>query len=317
MAKKKRKEQLPDVDITLTANEMNALNDEKGDLWKFYITISRCRDFVTNIAGQRTRINADKLKEAMSLTKKQGRPAFKPSGGSLENWIKRLGEIGLLINKNNYVFELPLAPTHKSGQNKSDRGQTEVRQEFRQNISSENPIKIDIKLESNDRSQTISQTGSETEVRLPLNNRLHNITLHSAPDFFQLLAENGFYLNQLHGNKKTLAMVHQWVQAGITLEEARIGINHVNTTQGKPNSPTYYLKPVLQVRQDFEKARQQAQEINNHANNQSNTLSTPHNQSKRSRITRAQRNERMDKWVAKKLAEQEIEDGSESDTLDF
>jgi hypothetical protein len=265
MAKRTNKEKLLQTDIVLTADEMNALDDEKGDLWKFYITISRRRDFATGVAGKRTRINAQALKEAMSLTEKQGRPAFKVSGGSIEYWIKKLVEIGLLIDKGNYIFELPLAPIYNSIKNKSDRSQTGS-QTGSQTLSNthETSIKTDIKPSSESISQTGSQTGSQTEVRSPLNYRLHNITLHTADDFFQLLAKQGYYVNQLQDNKSTRAMVHTWINAGVTLEEAEIGIKHANAQKPpRPDTPSYYLKPVLQVRNDFEKAKQQASEVSN------------------------------------------------------
>lgn len=115
---KRNKEELPWVDIILTAQERSILNDESGDLAKLYIALSERRDFKTGIAGLRTRISDKCLKEVMTLTKRQGRITKKVATSHLQRWLNQLKSCGLIIDKGNYVFELPLAPKYESMQNK-------------------------------------------------------------------------------------------------------------------------------------------------------------------------------------------------------
>lgn len=279
MAKRTNKEELLQTDIVLTAGEMNALDDEKGELWKFYITISRRRDFATGIAGERTKISAQALKEAMSLTKKQGRPAFKVSGGSLENWIKKLVEIGLLIDKGNYIFELPFSPIYNSVKNKSDRSQT-IRETVSQTLSNnaETSIKTDTKLSSERISQTASQTGGFSEVRSPLNNNLTKLNYTKLPvDNFLSVDENKMLnlytdlkLNvKLAGDLKAITSAKTLIQAGVSLEVAsqalKIKINgyYEKYPNGKTPHPSYFTDAILDYHRDLETLKQQPEENNN------------------------------------------------------
>lgn len=272
MARRANKEELPNVDIVLTASEMNALNGEPSELWKLYIELSRRRDFATNISGKVTRISDRAFKEMMEVTQKQGRLHKKPSTKHITRWLSQLENLGLIKPLGNYVFFLPKAFKHDSIKNKCHQSVTNTvttsvtktnTKETIENTGSNEDLKTEV-------SPQVSPQVS-TRLSIPLNT-LHNITLPSASDFFQLLAKCGFPLHQIQGNKSTLAMVHEWVKAKVTLDEAQIGINHVNSGKGIPNSPAYYLKPVLQVRSDFEKAQQQASEVKTNGRQQTSEI---------------------------------------------
>lgn len=273
MAKRANKEELLNVDIVLTANEINTLNGEPAELWKLYIELSRRRDFATSMTGQKSKISDRAFKEMMEVTMKQGREPKKPTTKHITRWLSQLETLGMIKPFGNYVFLLPKAPKHESVKNKCHQSVTKsVTTSVTNSSDAETPIK---KLENSNIESEVSPEVSPQVSRklgIPLNT-LHNITLPSAQDFFQLLAKAGFPLHQIQGNKSTLAMVHEWVKAKVTLEEAQIGINHVNSGKGIPNSPAYYLKPVLQVRSDFEKAHQQASEVKTHVKPPSTTSS--------------------------------------------
>ncbi len=64
--------------------------------------------------------------------------------------------------------------------------------------------------------------------------------------FNNLLNEYGFRLEQIL-NPKTSSMVRAWINEGITIAEAKEGIEAVNAKR-KPNHPSYYLHAVLSVR---------------------------------------------------------------------
>lgn len=167
---KRNKEELPFVNIVLTAQEMNSLDSETAELFKFYVMLSRYRDFKTGVVGERIKLNARSLKDAMTVQRRHGMLGFKPSGGSLDNWIKRLERLGLLINKGSYVFELPYSFKNESVQNKtdsiSDRSQTVSQTKLENKETTINTEEKQQKSIYNDLSQTLSQTGSQTLSRV-------------------------------------------------------------------------------------------------------------------------------------------------------
>lgn len=268
MARRTNKEELPKVDIVLTADEMNTLNGEPAELWKLYIELNRRRDFTTNIAGQKTKISDRAFKEMTEVTKKQGREPKKPTTKHITRWLSQLEALGMIKPLGNYVFKLQKAATHETVQKKCHQSVTKsVTTSVTNSDNTNTPIKTDEN--SNSKNEVSPQVSPQVSTRLgiPLNT-LHNITYPSAQNFFDLLYQQKYTLSQVQSNKNVVAMVHAWVKAEVSLEEAQIGINHVNARLGTPpNTPSYYLKPVLQVRKDLEKAQQQAEEISNATQN--------------------------------------------------
>jgi hypothetical protein len=332
MARRKNKEELPLVDITLTANEMNSLNGETAELWKLYIELSRRRDFATNITGKVTRLNDRTFKEMMEITKKQGRQPKRPTTKHITRWLSQLEALSMIKPLGNYVFFLPKALVDESAKNKCHQSVTKTDEKCHQNTDAsvtksdvnETPVNIaqnkaaegKVSPENNEKCHQVDGEAAR-RLGIPLYT-LHNITLHdenknlpvdkskpNAQDFMQLLARQGYYVNKLHGNKNTLAMVHAWVEGDVSLEEAQIGINHVNQQKGKPpDTPYYYLKPVLQVRSDFISAKKQAQEMTNDATRVRKPPVQPHSKLDRREETR----KRMAAWVEKE------DDGQEDHT---
>jgi hypothetical protein len=248
--------------------------------------IRRYMDYETGITGIKRKISYKSLSEEVYVIPHQGfTDAKTKSVAQLKRAVKALEKAGLITmhskvssTEKQLILKCILASWDKSVQNKP------VPYPYHSPIpqaalveNNEIPENTDTLEQSQPKSRTESRTTQNKKpVPHPVSDKLHNITLPSAQDFFQLLAKCGFALQQLQGNKSTLAMVHQWVQAKVTLEEAQIGINHVNSSKGTPNSPAYYLKPVLQVRSDFEKAQLQADEVKHDRRQTKRPAPTPH-----------------------------------------
>jgi hypothetical protein len=256
--------------------------------------IRRYMDYATGITGIKRKISYKSLSEEIYVTPHQGlKDTRERSVAQLKRAIKALEKAGLITNhsiatktEKQLILKCILATTDKSAQNKA------VPNPYHSPVpeavpvkNKENTVNIGILKDGEEKSRTETRTSqNEKAVPHPLSDTLHNITLPTAQDFFQLLAKQGYYVNQLHGNKKTLAMVHAWVEARITLQEAEIGINHANTQLGKlPDTPTYYNKPVLQVRKDFEKAQEIATEELNHETHRLRPVSDSKADSRRNR----------------------------------
>lgn len=234
--------------------------------------IRKHMDYTTGITGIEREISYKSLAEEVYVNPHQG---VKVTGENSREQVKRalklLEKKGLIKrhsivtkNEKKLIVKCILADRDNYVQNKAAPQPPHSPDPQAASVENKgNTINIDTAVNKEKESRPESRpTQNEKAARHPVSDTLHNITLPVAHDFFQLLAKQGYYLNQLHSNKKTLAMVHAWVQAKVTLEEAQIGINHVNEQLGKPpDTPTYYNKPVLQVRIDFKNAQQLAQEM--------------------------------------------------------
>ncbi len=246
--------------------------------------IRRHMDYQTGITGVKRKISYKSLSEEVYIEPHQGlKNTGEKSREAIRRAVKMLERAGLIIiqsNAKNLILKCNLAIRDKSVQNKPDTNPTpQLTTQADTKETQEKPIEINAnQATDNIKPDTQADTPKNEKADThPLSDTLHNITLPNAQDFFSLLARQGYYLNQLQDNKSTRAMVHQWVQARITLEEARIGINHANAQKPpKPDSPTYYLKPVLQVRQDFENAQKKANEVKDDRRQiQQSTQTTP------------------------------------------
>ncbi len=254
MNKKRNKEELSRVDIVLTAQERAILNDESAELTKLYIALSERRDFITGIAGLRTRISGQALREVMGLTGRQGRPKKMISNGQIRDWLRQLKSIGLIIDKGRYIFELPFSLKNKSISEKYDRSMTggmtgsmtDIETEKISIITEENQQKNDLE----NRSMTGGMTGSLREVAPPqeiseytkLNNAREGFS-----EFMSYMGSLGFDFSKLH-NRKTVLMLHGWLDAGVSMSDLKIGVESCNAKfGGLPSHPTYYLEAVLQV----------------------------------------------------------------------
>lgn len=232
--------------------------------------IRKYMDYQTGVTGIKRKISYKSLSEEVYVVPHQG---YVNSGAisreALRRAVKALEKTGLITiksNDKNLILKCNLARQDKSVQNKPDTNPTPQADIKPDTLSEQETSKNNYTGVAGRNLAQIPDTQAdipqnEKPDTHPISDTLHNITLPRPMDFFQLLAKCGFPLHQIQNNKSTLAMVNEWIKAKVTLDEAQIGINHVNSSKGIPNSPTYYLKPVLQVRNDFEKAQQQASEV--------------------------------------------------------
>jgi hypothetical protein len=251
MSKKRNKEELPWVDIILTAEELRTLYGKGYELLTLYIGLSQRRDFKTGVVGQRTHLSDQALKEIMHKDKTQGKSSVKITTNHIRYWLKKLEDLGLVIQRPNYVFELPKAPRNESGQKKFHQNFTKS---LTGSFTSPESDKSTVIIDSND----ILKSEVSPEVSPEVSQYLHtplkiseetNVMLLGDTGFSKfnnLLNEYGFRPEQIL-NAKTSAMVKAWMAEGITIAEAKEGIEAVNVKR-TPNHPSYYLHAVLSVR---------------------------------------------------------------------
>lgn len=273
--------ELPKTPTYLSAEEANILYEEPPELWKFYSQLSRRRDYTTNIAGQVTRLDDEALKEMMRISKKQGRQPFKPTSAHLKHWIAKLEELGLIVNHGNYVFFFPKAETPHSHEEKRsylsltriEKGVTKFSKGLTSSDANNPSINIDDFASSENevllknKEVLLNLRKVLKKYNLPLT--LHYITLkegkkvihnlRSKLKSFEILLVARGYDEQHILHKKTIAMLSVWLEKGVTKKEAKIGMKHVDAQFGSPpDKPCYYEKPVLQVKQDFNKSMKNA-----------------------------------------------------------
>jgi hypothetical protein len=95
------------------------------------------------------------------------------------------------------------------------------------------------------RTDTESETENNKDLSTTSNSHIHSL----ARDFFALFAADGFYIDKVNGNQQTVDMVHAWIAAGVTLEEAKTVIAQTKAKRGnRPSSPTYYCDIVLDAK---------------------------------------------------------------------
>lgn len=259
MSKKRNKEELPWVDIQLSAQEIAILNDEVSDISKLYIALSQRRDFSTGITGIRTKISGQALREIMDLQPRAGRIAKTFSNGQIFSLLRRMQSCGLIVSKSNYVFELPLAPKYESAQMRCDRGVTPgVTVGVTGKKSSSPPINLEENSKKQDlenRGVTVGVTGNcKTSVTPPnlsedlsecINNEKNivNKTLVRNPGFerFWELYPNG----HRKGKKKAF---ESWKKNGleelaeiINADVPRRALEDVGWLDGYIPNPTTYL----------------------------------------------------------------------------
>jgi hypothetical protein len=266
------------MSVLLSDEELEALSGITDIQYRLYISgIRRYMDYKTGITGIKRKISYQSLSEEIYIEPIKGvKNTGSKSRQQIRRAVKSLEKSGLIAIKStseNLILNCLLAKTDllhsKQGRHKADTladTQADTPEE------SKNPVKIDTLESAPPKSRHTGRHTQNAQADIPpLSDRSHNITLPSKDDFLNLLAQQGYYINQLHGNKNTLAMVKVWMDAKVTLEEAQNGIKHANTIKPpRPDTPYYYLKPVLQVRKDFEKAQQQANEVSNETNKRTN-----------------------------------------------
>jgi hypothetical protein len=272
MAKRANKEQLPDVDITLTAKELKKLHGEPAELKAIYLLINWHRDFETNIAGEKTRISFSTFKEGLGHVNKPGRKKWQPTTTHITRWLNQLESLGLIKQLGNYVFYCPLAHTDKSKKKISHQSVTEVSPKNKIGVTKqevdEHTVFIELKEQLKDEVSPKNKTGV-TEVSrrlcLPLlnTNTTNTYTYTAAQNFFDLLAERKFPVQYLL-DPKTKAMVQTWVDSGVTIEHARTAMDKCDMARsGRPQYPTYYFNAVIEAKREFDAANAKAKKVMN------------------------------------------------------
>lgn len=255
MSKKRNKEELPWVDIQLSAQEIAILNDESGDLSKLYIALSQRRDFSTGIVGIRTRLSCQAIKEVMSLAPRSGRPQKTISTRHVQRWMDQLKNCGLIIEKGRYIFELPKSPKYDSESGRCHQiWNSSVTRGVTKQECDKSTINIDYLADEEDKvspevSPEVSpDLGTPPKISEDLPNKhIMLLGVEQISDFSNLLNEYGFRPEQIL-HIKTMAMIKGWMAEGISIAEAKEGIEATNAAKGIPGHPTYYLRAVLGVK---------------------------------------------------------------------
>lgn len=110
--------------IVLNDDEWEVLFDEPPSYFKVYVGVRRVMDYETMIAGQRSRLNEQAIKEMLEVPAKPGRKKYpKIERGEIRHILESLCRLGLLARRadlGKFIFELPKA----SGVSPSKRGTT-------------------------------------------------------------------------------------------------------------------------------------------------------------------------------------------------
>lgn len=102
----------PRVVVSLAAIEM--LNDEPSHLSKIYQYLCRYMDTATSITGVARRISYKAIQELLEVPSTAGRKAVPVSRHEVRSCLRRLVDIGLIVDMSNCVFLLPKERPHKS-----------------------------------------------------------------------------------------------------------------------------------------------------------------------------------------------------------
>lgn len=329
---KRSNEELPDINIVLTAAERRALRDIDSLAARcLYIELSFYRDFETNRVGEKTKLSHATLRHALAHESGVGRRARKLSNNHILRWLRQLEKGGLIQVITPHIFYLPLASQGRSAPWKSNSISSQfavtVTESVTESVTNENNnnensiINEELNINENLGQNLLQNPGQNADLSqenegicntisapYPFNHltKLNYTKLAPArfKNFIDLLKSRGFHENQI-ANKRVIAMLAAWHQAGITVEEAEIGMNHCDRGKTERPHPTYYESAVLEYKRDLHKAKQKIEKIEEPANeNPGRREAAP----ARSRSQREITAERMAKWVAEQEASAAEED---------
>lgn len=253
MPRSKNKEQLPDSNIVLTADELKELHGEPPELKALYLIINWRRDFATNVAGRVTHISDRTFKEGMGYIKKPGRKGWQPSTRHITRWLDQLENLGLIEQLGNYVFYCPMAHWENPNQKISHQGVTEdVTRGVTNSDDQKTTIKTDEKqILENEVSPEVSLQVAR-RLSTPLDTNTNTIpTYLGAQNFFDLLSGFGFPIPYLI-HEKTRKMVNAWIKSNVTVEDARKRIQErIDEDKEVKQYPTYYRDVVIEPEKDL------------------------------------------------------------------
>jgi hypothetical protein len=273
-------EDIPNSYTEITGIEYKALlSVNSTDARWIYFVLSFHRDFETGIAGLNPKISSGMLRKTVSHKSDVGKKERSVSNNHIQRWLDQLEKAGLIEDRGNHVFYLPLARKHPRKENKSNRfsntfSDSTVTVTKDVTGSSEKSMEQPVNTEENEKSEVLQNVLQDTSlsqqkednlshILLPIqNNRLDKIRLDApAEKFRQLLIERGFYLNHMT-SPKTLAMIKLWVDSNVTVEEAEIAMNHADAQLGKrADHPSYYRDIPFQYRKELNQAKQKVEAI--------------------------------------------------------
>lgn len=110
--------------LLLTDAELNILQGEPHYFLSLYVAIKRYMDWETGITGLKRRISESYLREVLEVNAKNGRTTSIASRGMIRHGIESLLKLGLLQERQSFVFFLPYAMTQKSVQKRYNQGTT-------------------------------------------------------------------------------------------------------------------------------------------------------------------------------------------------
>lgn len=272
----------------LSDEELEALAGVTDYQFRLYVRGIRANmDYGTGWVGLKYSISLHGLATETYTAPKSGRVnAGSKSRFQVHRAIKALEDAGLLEvksvvtkSKKQLILRCLLADISSAEKNKpATNPQHYPAIEVATEESCENAVNKGVSDDVRDESRNIGRSSKEAE---PARSQISGITkLYSSgenenfeneiPDssilkpYKELISKQGFGFGQIL-NKDTIAMISSWIHAFVTIEEAKIGIESSNAKfkTGRPHSPLYYFKPVLEVKESFKKAGNLAKETVN------------------------------------------------------
>ncbi len=268
------------MSILLSDEELDALEGLTDFQFRLYVQgIRRHMDYKTGIVGIKRKISLYSLASETYIEKIKGvKQTGNKSRFQVHRAIKRLEKAELLIVKSiatekekQLILECVLATSDRSIQNKAaTRPQHSTATKDATLETDVNPLVIRVLEDKENEGRNSSRTPrNEKAATYPLSGKDTTVLQHARVDFneegngknifkpfMDLLNEQGYRPEHLL-TPKTQLMLKEWLEVGVTLEHARMGIEHANAACGKdkPNMPVYYKQFVLNAKTEFEKPK--------------------------------------------------------------
>lgn len=320
-------EDISDNFTQITAQERKMLrNVNSTDARWLYIELSFFRDFETGIAGLNPKLSSSTLRQTISHKSDIGVKEKRLSNNHIQRWIDQLQYAGLIENRGNHVYYLPLAPKYPRKEKISnsfcnsfeEKGVT-VTKAVTNSLSNDDKTSINAAqnndsevlqnvLQNNELSQV--NTNKASHILLPIQNNNYTKLNYTIPANFLTAEENKFInlftdlkLNvKLAGDLKAITTAKALSKAGVTLEQASEALKiKLNGYKGdRTPHPSYFLQAILDYKKELDAI--------NEPETPKNERNAPTTRYKPRRITHEQRSKRMAEWAEKYPKELEQED---------
>jgi hypothetical protein len=293
-------EAISDNYTEITAAERKALRAVKStDARWLYIELSFFRDFATGIAGLKPKLSSSTLRQTISHKSDIGVKEKRLSNNHIQRWMDQLEKAGLIEDRGNHVYYLPLAPKYPHKEkisNSSCNSSEDLSVTVKQSVTDSqlNNADTPVNAEENEKTELLQKVlqnpslsqdnpANLSHILLPIqNNNLTKLNYTVPPvDNFLTPDENKFLnlftdlrLNtSAAGSLKAITTAKALVQSGVTLQEAteaiKIKMRAYYDKYGqdaKTPHPAYFKDAILDYRRDLEAIKQQPNEVNHETN---------------------------------------------------